>query len=337
MTELKDILKALCLAPGAAGQTGAAHLAEDLLAPYCSARTKNLMGSVMGYRSGGDDSLPLLLLEAHIDQVGFTVTAVGEDGILSLAPMGGIDSRLLNAADVRVYSDPPADGFILPAEGVPPVDKRRAEVGLTGEEAKVRIPLGTPVTYRPHYTPLQNGRVSATALDDRAGVAAVLRCLQLLEGEELPCRVAVLFAVQEEVGVRGSAPGAFLIEPDAALCTDVSFATMPGEDPRECGELGKGPMIGAAPSLDGDFTRKLKELAVQNGIPYQMEVMEGHTGTDADRISVSRRGVPCGLLSVPQRYMHTQVEVVELEDIENVARLMAAFVREWGRKDEISE
>lgn len=333
MTELKEMLRLLCLAPGAAGQREAADLAEELVSPYCSDLTKDLMGSVVGFRSGGEDpSLPLLLLEAHIDQVGFTVTKTEEDGSLSLAPMGGIDSRLLNAADVRVYADPPLDGYILPAEGVPPVDKRRADVGLTGEEAKTRIPVGAPVTYLPRFTELANGRVSATALDDRAGVAAVLRCLQILEGETLPCRVAVLFAVQEELGMRGSAPGAFLMEPDAALCTDVSFALCPGEDPRECGELGKGPMIGISPSLDRGFSVKLKELAEKEGIPYQLEVMEGHTGTDADRIGLIRGGVPCGLLSVPQRYMHTQVETAELADIENTARLMAAFVREWGEK-----
>ena len=332
MWEWSEAFSSLCLAPGAAGQTSAADLAESLVGIYCSGLTQDKMGNVVGFLKGCDESLPTLLLEAHIDQVGFTVTAVNEDGTLSVAPMGGIDSRLLNAADVTVHTAPPTEGFIIPEEGVPPVDKRRVEVGLTGEEAKARIPVGTAVTYKPHYTPLLNGRVSATSLDDRAGVQVILRCLQLLEGDKLPCRVAILFAVQEEVGERGSAPGAFLLEPDAALCTDVSFAAMPGEDPRECGELGKGPMIGVAPTLDQGISAQLKELAVREGIPYQMEIMEGRTGTDADRIGLVRTGVPCGLLSIPQRYMHTQVETVELADVENTARLMAAFVREWGKR-----
>lgn len=111
---------------------------------------------------------------------------------------------------------------------------------------------------------------------------------------------------------------------------DVSFALTPDADPAKCGVLGKGPMIGYAPGLDADMTRKMEETAKENGIPFQKEVMGGDTGTDADSIAGAGAGVPTALLSIPLRYMHTPAEVVDLADVEAVGRLMAAYIRKEG-------
>ena len=201
------------------------------------------------------------------------------------------------------------------------------DVGLDARKAKKHIPLGTRVTFRPHFEPLLGDRVCAKALDDRAGVAAILHALRLLDGVALFCDVAVVFAAQEELGCRGSAVAAFAVNPTCAIATDVSFALTPDAPAAKCGELGKGPMLGWSPTLDVALTRQLETLAEQAGIPLQHEVMGGDTGTDADSISDARTGVPTALLSIPLRYMHTPAEVVDLKDVRAVGALMAAFVQ----------
>lgn len=334
--DLNETLRVLCLAEGVNGQSAAADEAAARLTPYCDTVTRDTLGSVIGWRRGGKEGQPVLLLTAHIDQIGFVVTGVEETaggGFLRVAAAGGVDNRVLTAAEVVVYGDRPYAGVfcsIPPHLGggeLPPITDRGIDVGMTAEEAKAHIPVGSRVALRPRYSPLLNERVAASSLDDRSGVAVVLRCLELLKDEGLPWRVAVAFSQGEELGMRGAVPASFTVAPDAAVATDVSFAHMPQEKREECGELGKGPMIGFAPSLDAAFSRRMVVLASAAGIPFQYEVMGETTGTDADRIGISRGGVRCALLSIPLRYMHTAAEVADLRDIENTARLMAEFAR----------
>lgn len=334
--DLNETLRALCLADGVNGQTAAADKAAALLAPYCDRVERDPLGSVLGFRRGGDERLPLLLLTAHIDQIGFVVTGVEETvggGFLRVAAAGGVDNRVLTAQEVVVYGDRPYAGVFcsvpphLGGGELPPVTDRFIDVGMTAEEAREHIPVGSRAAFRPRYAPLLGERVTATSLDDRSGVAVVLRCLELLQNETLPWRVAAAFTTGEELGTRGAAPATFTVSPDAAVATDVSFAHMPQEKREECGELGHGPMIGVSPSLDGAFSRRMAALAMAADIPFQYEVMGETTGTDADKIGVSRGGVRTALLSIPLRYMHTPAEVADLRDIENTARLMAAFAR----------
>lgn len=333
---VNETLRALCLANGVNGQPDAADEAAARLAPYCDTVTHDALGNVIGWRRGGDESLPTLLLTAHIDQIGFVVTGVEDTaggGFVRVAAAGGADNRVLTAAEVTVYGDRPYAGVFcsvpphLGGGELPAVTDRGIDVGMTADEAKAHIPVGSRVALRAHYTPLLGERVAATSMDDRSGVAVVLRCLELLDGEDLPWRVAVAFMQGEELGMRGAAPASFALAPDAAIATDVSFAYMPQETREECGELGKGPMIGIAPTLDAAFSRRLAALAEAANIPFQNEVMGETTGTDADKIGISRGGVRTALLSIPLRYMHTAVEVADLGDVENTARLMAEFAR----------
>ena len=175
---------------------------------------------------------------------------------------------------------------------------------------------------------LLGSRVTGAALDDRAGCAVLIRCAQLLQGEDLHCRVSLLLSAREELDSQGARTAAFREEPDMAIVVDVSFAQQPGVPAHESGKLSAGPMIGVSPILDKGITNTLRRLAKEQEIPFQMEVMGGRTGTNADGINGSRGGVPCGLVSIPQRNMHTPAEICDLEDIENTARLLAAFIRE---------
>lgn len=334
--KLKTILRELCLAPGVNGCTQATDVAARLLSAYTADIHRDRMGNVWGAVSCGNPAAPTLLLEAHIDEIGFVVRHIDEQGFLRLAACGGVDNRALSAATVTVLTDPPKTGVFcaVPAHiakedaSLPELDDRGVDVGMTAKEAAAQIPLGTGVTFTPHFEELLNNRVCAKALDNRAGVASVLYALHLLQGKTLPVNLAVAFCVQEELGTRGSKTAAYTIHPDAALAVDVSFAHTPDADKHHCGILGGGVMVGISPVLDNTMTESLRHLASKRNIPFQCEVMGGTTGTDADVISVSGEGVPTALLSVPLRYMHTPAEVVSLEDIQATAKLMAAFILE---------
>ncbi|MBQ5333749.1 MAG: M42 family peptidase, partial [Oscillospiraceae bacterium] len=143
----------------------------------------------------------------------------------------------------------------------------------------------------------------------------------------LPCSFTVMFSAQEELGERGACIGAFDIDPDISIAVDVSFALCGGENPRKCGELQKGCMIGIAPSLDRGLSQWFINHSKKNDIPYQVEVMNGTTGTNADRFSVNRGGSRAVTLSIPLRYMHTPAEVIDVSDCELTASLIADFLK----------
>ncbi len=187
---------------------------------------------------------------------------------------------------------------------------------------------GTHATFAAEFTDLAGGRVWSKALDDRAGVAAVLWCLELLRDGPLACDLALAFCVQEELGTRGAGTAAFGLAPDAALAVDVSFARTPRRRPgqvRRHGQRADDRLV-SMPRC-GDL-RRLTALSGKRGIPSQAEVMGGDTGTDADAIASVRTGVPAGLVSIPLKYMHTPTEVVQLSDVEDVGRLLAAYVQD---------
>lgn len=334
--ELIDCLQELCNAAGCGGLPEAAQKAEAFLRPYVDETQIDMMGNVMGLRRCGAENAPLVMLEAHIDEVGFMVTGVDDRGFVRVSPYGNPDQRVLAAQEVVIWGDRPAVGVFCSTpphlsggdrDQLPDIANIGIDTGLDGKRAKKRFPVGTRVTFRPNYRKINQTKVTSKALDDRSGVAAVLRCLELVRGEALPCDVAAVFAVQEELGCRGSQTAAYAVDPDYAIAVDVSFAWTPDAERSKCGVLGDGPMIGWAPGLDSAMTRMLNTLAAQAEIPRQQEVMGGDTSTDADSIASSRAGVRTALLSVPLRYMHTPAELVDLRDVENTARLMAEFLR----------
>ncbi|MBR4306261.1 MAG: M42 family peptidase, partial [Ruminiclostridium sp.] len=152
--------------------------------------------------------------------------------------------------------------------------------------------------------------------------------LSLLKDKKLKYNLDVSFTSQEETGERGAKIAAFNLNPDICLEMDVSFAYTPDSERHKCGELGKGVMIGVAPSLSKRLSKELIAIAKEKEIPYSLEVMGGETGTNADAIGVAKGGAECGTLSIPLRYMHTPVEVVDPKDIEAIGRLIYEFAKE---------
>lgn len=276
------------------------------------------------------------LLDAHLDEIGLIVTDITDDGFIKFSNCGGIDARPLPAMEVSVWGREEVKGIIstLPPhlqsasdeKKIPKLSELAIDTGLTKDKLEKLVSLGDRITFKRNFTPLLNGLVSASCLDDRSGVAAILMCLDELKN--MGCKVTVMFSSQEEVGTRGAKIGSYAKSVDEAISVDVSFALTPGCDKSECGELSKSAMIGFSPILDKEISRNLVDAAEKNNIPYQCEIMSGRTGTNADVISISEKGIKTALISIPEKYMHQRVEVVDTADVESVSRLICAYIKE---------
>ena len=332
--DIKETLKILCEPAGVAGsEKAASEAALRLLLQFMPNAEIDSFGTVTGSVIHGEN-LPLLLLDAHIDEIGMIVNFIDENGFLKVGRAGSVDRRALPAATVTVHGKKPVKGVVCALPPHVEKDENKAlkeediaiDCGFTKTEAEKLISLGDCVTLDAEFVELQNGRISARALDDRAGVCAVLQALDLLKGKRLKYNFAVSFSSQEELGLRGAAIAAYNINPDLAIAVDVSYGDFPGAKENKTWKLGGGVMLGTAPVLDRGLFERLKSLAEGKNIPHQIEVMSGKTGTDADAISLARSGVKCALLSIPLRNMHTPAEVCAAADIEAAARLIAEFV-----------
>jgi len=338
-----DITKTLLEFSAVNGVSGRESAAVDyaaaLLRPHGDTRVTTL-GSLVCTARPGPPGAPHLLLDAHLDEIGMIVTFIEEKGFLRVAPCGGIDRRLLLASTVTVHAagrDMPGVICSVPPHLAGDADKKNKKVeeihidiGLDAEKAKEAVKPGDLVTINAHSRVLLNGLVSGKALDDRAGCVALCRALELLEGAELGCGLTVLLSSMEETGGGGAKTAAYEIAPTHAIAVDVGFGHTPDAPKEKCGELRKGPMIGFAPILSRAVSQELRALATARSIPWQPDVMGGSTGTNSDHIAVARGGVATGLLSIPQKYMHTPIETVAPEDVENTAQLLCAYAKKLG-------
>ncbi len=334
--EIFEILQRLTEVNGVAGdERRAAEKAAEILADMGFQTEMCYSGCICRI---GNDELPLVMIDAHIDEIGMTVTYITDDGFLKIGECGGLDPRVLPAQQVTVFGKETLKGVVasvpphLAKDGskTPDIKDIYIDVGLSGERARELVSPGDTVVIENPVTRLHGGRVTAKSLDNRAGAAAVIAALGLLRGKEIPVSVAAVFSAKEETGGAGARTAAYTLAPHLAIVTDVSFAAVAGDRPEECGKMGKGPMIGFSPSLSREFSDSAVNTAKRLGIPFQIEVMPGRTGTNADVIGISRRGVKTVTISVPIKHMHTPIETVDMADIENTARLIAAAVESAG-------
>lgn len=359
MTDTKKLLLEFSSKTGVAGlESEAAGYGKDLLEKYGEV-TLSPLGSVICTVQKPKNGELHIMLDAHIDEIGMVVAHIGDKGFLRAGGCGGIDRRLLMASPVTVHNycegrnlceaynlceactqNGGITGVIC---STPPhlnkdCDKKNKKVeeiyidigAEDKEEAEKLVRLGDRITLNSRTRELLNGLVSGKALDDRAGCVSLLKALEYLDLKKKPlgCGLSVVFSTMEEVGGQGAKTAAYSVDPTHALAVDVSFAYTPDSQKEKCGEIKKGPMIGFAPILEAELSNMLVRLAERDEIPHQCEVMGSKTSTNADAIAVSRGGVRTALLSIPQKYMHTPVETVAVEDVENTGRLIAAFVRE---------
>jgi endoglucanase len=334
--DLKQTIMSLSNTYGVSGdEDKACEKALEMLKEFTSdCYVKN--NSVFGNFGKREEGKPHILLDAHIDMIGFVVTFITDEGFVKIANCGGIDRRILAAEQVVILGKEQVKGVIctMPphlskGDGkVPEWQDISIDVGMTKEQAEKVISLGDKVVFMQHSRELAGDRITGAALDDRCGVACLLRTAELLKDAKLNCSYTIMFSSQEEVGERGAKVGVYDVDPDIAIAVDVSFALTSDDSELKCGKMGKGCMIGFSPVLDRELSLAFVSAAEKNDLPYQREIMHGETGTNADRFSVNCGGVKAVTLSIPLKYMHTPVEVISVSDVENTAQLIAAYMKE---------
>ncbi|HBL41691.1 MAG TPA: hypothetical protein DDY98_09155 [Ruminococcaceae bacterium] len=330
---LYDVLKKLTDCNGTSGnETDAAVVAKRELEKYMPCEI-DCMGNVVG--STGVDG-ETVLLDAHLDQIGLVVTAIDETGFLKISACGGADALVLAAAEVTVHGKESLPGVIVSTpphlskgdeKKAPKITDLAVDIGLTKAQAEETVAVGDRITFRAPLKQMLNQRVCGASLDDRCGVASILLCLDLLGDRVRKLPIRVVFSANEETGGSGARVAGYHAQTDEAIAVDVSFAKAPGVKETIRAKLGKGTMIGFAPTLNYQMSKDLQRIADENGIAYQHEVMSGRTGTNADDIGVAGKGTKMALLSIPLRNMHTAAEVIDLRDVQATAQLMAEYLK----------
>ena len=340
---LPELLERLLTTPGPSGQERAvAAVWRDAAAPVGEVSSDALGNSWV--RVPGTAGGPSLALVGHIDEIAVVVTTLGDDGLAAVRQGSGWDPTVMVGQRVDVLTR----NGVVPGVVTRKEQKRKAgadrkpverddlvlDVGAKdGDELRSLIRPGDNVIWRGAPLALHGNRVVSRAFDNRMGCYVALESARrIAEAGGAPGDVIAVAAVMEEVGdFAGSRTAAFSIEPDVAVAIDVTHATdVRGGDPDDEGKviMGGGPTISRGPSIHEDVFELLYDTAEHEGIPLTVEVSpRGSTSTDGDAIYLSRGGVPTGLVSVPLRYMHSPVEMLDLDDLERAVQLVVAFAR----------
>ena len=335
-----EFLKRLLSTPGPSGNEGAAaKVWREEAGGFAEVRGDRMGNSFATIGAGGS---PKVMLSGHIDEIGVMITHIDDQGLLRFTGVGGWDPQVLVGQRVRIQT---SDGEVPGVIGKKAIHLMEAEerkkvsqikdlwidVGARdGDEAKGMVRVGDVGVLDQNLLELPNDRIASRSLDNRMGAFVVLEALRLLSEEDGMAPEAVAVAsVQEEIGLYGARGAAFGLDPDAAIAVDVTHATdTPGVSKNEHGDhsLGSGPVIKRATNLSPIVSGGLIAAAEAAGISYTLEADSRSTGTDADAIQFTRAGVATGLVSAPNRYMHSPNEMVDLSDLESCARLISAYV-----------
>lgn len=340
--QLEEVLQALCAEGGPSGfEADVVSAAKELLRPLVDEVWTGRLGDLLGVRRCGKPGAKKLLLDAHLDEIGLLVTGI-EDGYLRFRTIGGVDPRMLPARELTILTQPPLLGVVATRpphlQGAEerdksiPMEELRIDIGMTQEEAEKAVPVGTPAVYRGGCFALGEDKLCGKSMDDRSCFAVLLRTMELLRDRELDVDVYVLGSTCEETDSAGAIVTAFDVAPDYCVAVDVTFGTTPDGPKEKTCALKGGPAIALGPNMTRWMSARLMGKAEEKGIPYQLEVMGGTSGTNGWRIQIVREGIATAVLSLPLRYMHTPIEVFDREDFEQTARLLAEFVTDLGKE-----
>jgi len=339
---IDEMLEKLSNACGIAGREEEVRgLMKKVLKPYVDELKEDNLGNVIGIKKGKKKA-PRIMLAAHMDEIGLLVKTISKEGFLQFAKIGGIDDRILLAQKVIVYTEKkPLDGIV---GSKPPhiqkeeerkkaitFDKLFIDIGAEDDKAARRmgVKIGDPIGFDIKFAKAGKNIVMGKAFDDRVGCAVMAETMKRLRKTD--CTVYAVGTVQEEVGLRGATTAAFGIYPDVGIALDVTVAgDIPGVKEVEAPiKIRKGPSITVADKGLITHPKVLKLLidaAEENEVPYQLET--GLPGsTDAARISLTREGVPSGVISIPTRYIHSPASLLSLKDVENTVKLTVAAVQ----------
>ena len=337
MTDFTPFLKQMMSLAGlSAYEEPVRQLIADAWRPLVDELSISKLGSLHGLRRGsGPEPRRRLLLSAHMDAIGLIATVVDE-GFIHFTQIGGVDPRILPGTPVMVHGRQSLPGIVVqPPDRLLPVSQREKPVamehlvvdtGLLPDDVSRLVRPGDLISFDSTPTELSGDTLSGHSLDNRSSVAAVTQCLQDLQHTSHAWDVWAVASTQEENVLGGATTSPFEIRPDLAIIIDVTHAKGPGVSDYRGYPLGKGPTIGLGPNLHPAGFKAMKDLAEKLEIPYSVEIMPTHSGTDAYAIQITESGIPCLVIGIPLRYMHTPVELVSLKDVRRTGRLLSEFI-----------
>ena len=346
-SESYDFLKSIEETPSVSGyEQPVARLVRKRMGKFADTITTDVHGNVI---VGINVKNPTrVMLAGHMDQIGFLVNYVNDAGFLHIVSVGGIDTTVLPGSRLTVHTKKgPIDGVIgrKAIHLMKPEERNSAKIELADlavdigakdkKEAMELVSIGDPITYKLGLTKLLNDRIISPALDNKVGTFVVMEALRLASEGKLNCALYAVATVQEEIGLRGARTSCYGIDPLVGIAVDVTHASdYAAIDKRQVGDIqiGKGPVIDIGANINPILSDLFIDTAKKKKMEVQIAAAPGATGTDANAIQISRAGVAAGLISLPNRYMHTQVELVSLPDLENAAILIAETVKRIDAK-----
>lgn len=335
--DAKAILAELSMLPGVSGhEAPVAAAVRNHLERLGAEVREDRLGNLIALKKGeGPEPRPKVMLAAHMDEIGLIVTKVEPEGFVRFSAVGWYDPRVLPAQEVVIHGRRDLHGIIgakpphVQEEGERgksyPMEELYIDLGLSGDEARSLVRVGDIITIHRPFVELAGNFVAGKAFDDRAGVVATLVCLEELQKARHQADVYVVATAQEEPGIRGSITSAYGVMPEIGIAIDVTFAEEDAGGTKA--DLGKGPAIAIGPHVHPILHERFLEVARDLNLPYQVDPSPSPGGTDAYTIQVAQSGVPTILISIPQRNIHTSVEVVTMDDIKSTGRLLAGFIQ----------
>ena len=337
--ESLDFLRRLLETPSPSGfEQPIQEVVRKYVATFADEVTTDVHGNVIVARN--PQAALRVMYAGHCDQIGLLVQHIDNEGFLYVQPIGGWDAMVLVGQKMTVWTTSgPLFGAIArkpihllteeERKQVPKLKDLWLDIGAqTKDEAAALVRIGDPVTLQLGYAEMRNGFASSPGMDDKTGLWVAIEALRRTSPKKLNCALFAVSTVQEEIGLRGATTSAYGVHPHVGIAIDVTHATdCPTVDKKQEGDvsLGKGPVIFRGPNMNPVVVEKLVETAIAGEVPYQMAASGRATGTDANTIQTSRGGVATGLVSIPNRYMHSPVEMISLDDIDRAADLLAAF------------
>lgn len=340
--DIRKTLSTLCSMAGPSGfERPVAEQAVAMLRPFMDEANVDRFGNAVGVRLCGKPGAPRLLLDAHLDEIGLIATGI-EEGFLRFRSIGGVDPRMLPGRELMVLTEPAIFGVVacLPPHVLKAGDMKKSipiselwvDIGMSQEQAEKAVPIGTPMVFRGGCMDLMNGRICGKAMDDRSCFTILLRAAELLREKSLDVDLYIMGSTREEVGGAGAKVGTYGIRPNYCVAVDVTHAKTPDMAKGCWSNIGGGPQIGMGPNMTTWMTRRMLDKAKDLDIPHGREVIEGYSGTNGWQMQIVREGVATSLVSLPLKYMHSPVEVLDQQDIEHTAQLLQAFTEQLGKE-----
>ncbi len=292
-------------------------------------------GTYVLVKKCGRENAPRLMLDAHFDEIGMVVSDIHEDGYLSIARLGGLDRRILPATEVKIYGNETIYGVICSTpphlqsaddyKKTPELDDILIDTGYSKEELEKIVRIGTPIGFYESTAELLGDKLCGRSMDNKACAAAAVRAAMLCDKKDMVCDLYVTLSSREEESLAGGCVNAaYSIMPDAAIVTDVTFATFPGVEKYESGKMGEGVVISLSAVTDRRLTESLITKCEEDEIAFVRTVDATDTGTNATMLALTGDGIPTAVVSVPLSNMHTYNEIIDARDVLSAAKLFAA-------------